>query len=1160
MASSDPTSSTPTDHRLANTAGESYQPRCRTCNDRPKTDSRNLVVCIDGGYEESNEDNVSRTSVKRLFDAIIRGDRRPHPTQCAFYSKGIGTRPKTSESHIFSRMGRATLEKFGIPVAWDVEEIVKEAYGWLARTYTEGDQIYLFGFSRGAYQVRLLARMIHEVGLIKDPLEKEIGMAYELCEPNRSRESKTRGTAERFKEDNSWKDLRVHFIGVWDTVSRTSAFHPGGAVLPTSSAAHACHVRHALALDERRVLFLPEYFHQTNSRTHGKNVKPSETGDIKEVWFAGSHLDIGGKGQYRHAGNVPLMWMREEASSCGLGLEAENRIWIVDDIVLGTHNSMSGWEEVEAIPFKQQVSFSGSGEFAHRFHMSRPRHIIPGQKIHASVLIAEMYARRDTLAHEPRVPFPPLRSSIDDLPKNLWELQLFDRTAARELLSTISRPNWEGMLPIQLSWLLFMLRFPEGKESVRRVPGWRNTLDNLMYNGGSLVKLIAIVAYFEASEDEVRYQPRVLDVAKAVFKLKLTATSSEDRIGVITLLRPLTKYRALRESLLSPDVIEGFLELLDKILKDNHYPIFGDVMECLACLLECDDLSGNLIKELRANPFLENRSRLSLMLEYRFYHDLQCTIASLPVVALVARKEPQACNQLKAKLYSLASRRGQVGLLAVEALLPMYDPSTDLERLFESIAGLNSSCLDNLSRVLNRLNAENNTSAVSSKVLFQLFGLGAEELHVGQERLVLRLLSVAAKTNRNHIPLTMILLMLFKDDNLRKYLLEQKIMELFIDRLRYSRCALLAAYALTIFMGYETTHEYIARDSLAPKYIVDMLKLNYFDDSIGQNEGFRIFSDLMKYEDLRRAVLEHDLTQILAQKLETDKPREIRTSLICLDIFHSFDSDGPWAEDLVKKGLEHLRSRHWKAQKAGVVILSTLVQERRVVGIIKAHICEIIRLLLPSASEEQEISLSAVTLLSQVMFWLTPSRVLSQLDIILPEPRPSSMLGPACVLYTLSAHQTLRDEIFNSAEFGRLRQLWQSGALLKGLETPPWQVYTPNKEDIRHVLDKLMFSAESKEGVLPDGSMSGGDSVLPHIQHWSRIPFISVGGVWLFVIEFTAIAPAIAVAPIVIVAVWVIFYIMPFVRHWWLRRLSRSVDRPQMPRANTSGGLSGSHV
>ncbi|KIJ62089.1 hypothetical protein HYDPIDRAFT_114935 [Hydnomerulius pinastri MD-312] len=361
-------------------------------------------------------------------------------------------------------------------------------------------------------------------------------------------------------------------------------------------------------------------------------------------------------------------------------------------------------------------------------------------------------------------------------------------------------------------------------------------------------------------------------------------------------------------------------------------------------------------------------------------------------------------------------------------------------------------------------------------------------------------------------------------------------MDIFINQLRYSSCALLAAYALTIFMEYEKTHQYIARGSLAPKHIVDMLRLNYFDEAIGQNEGFRIFSDLMEYDDLRWAVWEYDVTQVLAKKLETGKAREIRTSLICPDIFHSIgahsnglyhlyhlvtkvvsDPDGPWAEELVEKGLELLRRGHWKTQRAGVTILSSLAQGNdRVKGILKNHISRIIRLLLQPAEQESILPVQ----------W-SPTAVVSPENpsqLGMTSPRPSSMLGPVCALHALSSHQTLRDEIRNSEDYWRLRDQWLSGTLVDFTETPFWQVYTPTQDDLKNMMEKMLFSVESEEGISVDDSTSGGDSILPHIQHWGRLAV----AVYQFVLDWLSslftlagLAPFTAAAVVVLSPIFI---------------------------------------
>ncbi|KAH0833410.1 hypothetical protein J3R83DRAFT_12523 [Lanmaoa asiatica] len=135
--------------------------------------------------------------------------------------------------------------------------------------------------------------------------------AYDLYESNRLQpSSQTRKNTSQFKRDNCWKDLRVHFVGVWyvvfhsmwsmqirtrvitrDTLSPIERRR--GAVPPISSPMHACHFRHALALDEDRDRLHPEYL-QGTILSNVKDSNDIDTCDIKEVWFEGDHFDLYG--------------------------------------------------------------------------------------------------------------------------------------------------------------------------------------------------------------------------------------------------------------------------------------------------------------------------------------------------------------------------------------------------------------------------------------------------------------------------------------------------------------------------------------------------------------------------------------------------------------------------------------------------------------------------------------------------------------------------------------------------------------------------------------------------------------------------------------------------------------------------------------------------
>ncbi|KAN0091567.1 Uncharacterized alpha/beta hydrolase domain (DUF2235) domain containing protein [Tylopilus felleus] len=611
-----------------NSSSRTASSRCPQCNLRPQETGRNLVVCIDG---TSNKFGQNNTNVVKLFAKIDL--ETAHPEQRAYYSSGIGTRP--TSINIVDSMKRAVSDKLDMAVAWNMEEIVKDAYGWLARMYGEGDQIYLFGFSRGAYQVRVLAGMIYEVGLIRTPTEKQIGTAYDHYKSIRSGKPKTKQIAREFKDTFSRKGLGVHFVGVWDTVSSVGLVR-GDVFLSTSaSASHACHFRHALGLDECRVKFMPEYFHEMNSPTAptdnkskgiaiSSDQKPkgiatsphvqvehvttsvgergAPTGndngsegrkatEIKEVWFAGSHSDVGGKnrpGIPYQAGNASLLWMRREAAASGLQLQPTDIVWVPGDIDFGISDSMGlGWGIIECLPVKHQVSFSGVRDDAWCWHRGQPRRIIPGQKVHASVLYANAYRPSATRGEGFEVPI--VRSEVEELDDRLWETGLFDDTAAQELVTYLGNP--QGVAPIYLDRLLFMLRFKEGKQCLKKVPDWRGRFEDIIHDPkcSSLVRLVTIVAYYEACNHpftNTRNLPqKVFDDARGCLTDILSKHKHRDGPRVLALLRPLTKYPDLRTRILTEDVLNRLAELLDTI-DTRSRGNFGHAMDGLSCLLE----------------------------------------------------------------------------------------------------------------------------------------------------------------------------------------------------------------------------------------------------------------------------------------------------------------------------------------------------------------------------------------------------------------------------------------------------------------------------------------------------------------------------------------------------------------------------------------------
>jgi uncharacterized protein (DUF2235 family) len=196
---------------------------------------------------------------------------------------------------------------------------IRRVYGWLASRYRPGDRIFLIGFSRGGYAVRSLAGVIGEVGLLRreHATERMVREAYRHYQDGTSYE-----TAQAFKRAYCLDDAPIEMIGVFDTVKSLGFRAP--FVVRWAEVKHAFHNAalgehvkrgyHALALDETREAFTPVLW----------RCPPGHKGIVEQVWFRGSHGDVGGqltgKASARLLSNIPLVWMVEKLDGCDLPL------------------------------------------------------------------------------------------------------------------------------------------------------------------------------------------------------------------------------------------------------------------------------------------------------------------------------------------------------------------------------------------------------------------------------------------------------------------------------------------------------------------------------------------------------------------------------------------------------------------------------------------------------------------------------------------------------------------------------------------------------------------------------------------------------------------------------------------------------------------------
>lgn len=257
---------------------------------------RRLCVFFDGTWNNGKD----RTNVIRLCESVAsRG--RDDPTQPVFYDSGVGT----------NWYDRITGGAFGRGLS----ENIREGYACIAKELRADDQLFVFGFSRGAYTARSLIGFIRKCGLLNDPDPRRIIEAYELYRDKSVAPDDPK--AVEFRARNS-RETRVRFIGVWDTV--------GGLGIPLSHVPFSRdyyrwhdtelskivdYAFHAIAADERR---------EDYAVARWTAQKP-ENLEVEQRWFAGAHANVGGgynKTPPDTLPNCPLRWIQDKAEHAGL--------------------------------------------------------------------------------------------------------------------------------------------------------------------------------------------------------------------------------------------------------------------------------------------------------------------------------------------------------------------------------------------------------------------------------------------------------------------------------------------------------------------------------------------------------------------------------------------------------------------------------------------------------------------------------------------------------------------------------------------------------------------------------------------------------------------------------------------------------------------------
>lgn len=291
---------------------------------------KTIAIFLDGTWNKPETQTNVRLSFQALAsdfnstDNVRRHRFNNDPSgreQIAFYYPGVGTRALQWVS------GGA----FGNGLSRNV----LEAYCDLCKTYEPGDQIFLFGFSRGAYTARSLAGLIRNCGILIDPSESLLVQAWKMYAGRDDTLHPDARIPEGFRRSFAHDEpATIRFLGVWDTVGALG-IPSSQAWIPFSRARYQFHdvalsnvVRHAyhaVALDEHREDYQPTMWAVeseediTLHRIRAQTAKAQQT--VEQRWFVGAHANVGGGYSNDRLASIPLAWMCDKAATLGLEFE-----------------------------------------------------------------------------------------------------------------------------------------------------------------------------------------------------------------------------------------------------------------------------------------------------------------------------------------------------------------------------------------------------------------------------------------------------------------------------------------------------------------------------------------------------------------------------------------------------------------------------------------------------------------------------------------------------------------------------------------------------------------------------------------------------------------------------------------------------------------------
>lgn len=313
---------------------------------------KRIAVCADGTWNRPDQEDRGKrkpTNVVKTARGILPTDANG-TAQIVYYHDGVGT-----------NWGADKIAGGGMGIG--LSSNIVDAYQFIVLNYEPGDELFLFGFSRGAYTVRSLAGLLHKLGVLPKNHAFYTPEAYKLYRDQASAES-----VAEFRSAHDSKEISIKFIGVWDTVgalgipvgifkrfNKRYQFHEVNLTKNVEAAYHA------LAIDEKRRPFAPSLW----------ELPENSSQILEQVWFSGVHSNIGGGYNKDGLANISLHWIVDKAKQHGMQFDqkflAHYKPWHRHEL----RDSMSLMYRVLVPKLRQLGSTSRGNESVHPLAVKR---------------------------------------------------------------------------------------------------------------------------------------------------------------------------------------------------------------------------------------------------------------------------------------------------------------------------------------------------------------------------------------------------------------------------------------------------------------------------------------------------------------------------------------------------------------------------------------------------------------------------------------------------------------------------------------------------------------------------------------------------------------------------------------------------------------------